>query len=275
MAGEDNGRRVSNRSPVLPTEHVPVDRRALGIDLGGASSATTGYAVIEGESRPGLTAAGRPAKSTSPQQAEERLLALVDEWRPTVVAIDAPLTLPPCMTCPDYCQGPGELCELRAAQQMWAAGRNPVSQRACELAIEERVGERPLPTMQLGVITARAVAFARRLANRGRPPSVLQRGEVLEVYPRATLRRLGDNDPQLLPRQRDEAPGHYRARVITGLSRRIDGLHAQSEITANGHVFDAVVAAYTGWLAPDGLEAPPEGFNIASGWIWVPAQPAG
>ncbi|MHB8660017.1 MAG: hypothetical protein ACYC91_19170, partial [Solirubrobacteraceae bacterium] len=32
-----------------------------------------------------------------------------------------------------------------------------------------------------------------------------------------------------------------------------------------------LVAAYTGWLAPDGLEQPPTGFNVAAGWIWYPA----
>lgn len=35
----------------------------------------------------------------------------------------------------------------------------------------------------------------------------------------------------------------------------------------------ALIAAYTAWLAPDGLEQPPEGFNLASGWIcWFPGS---
>lgn len=36
------------------------------------------------------------------------------------------------------------------------------------------------------------------------------------------------------------------------------------------HAFDALIAAYTGWLAPDGLEPPPADFNAAAGWIWLP-----
>ncbi len=244
--------------------------RVLGIDLGGASSDTTGFVVLEGHGRPEILTAGRPGKGSSPRDAEERLLALVDDHRPDVVAIDAPLTLPPCLTCPSYCRGPGELCELRAAQQMWAAGRNPVSQRPCELFIEEELDERPIPTMQLGVITARAVAFARRLATRGTPPSVMERGEVLEVYPRASLRRLSETEPRLRPREKGEAPAAFRGRALEGFGTLLDGIDCHAAELEDGHVFDALVAAYTGWLGSDGLLGPPSGFNLASGWIWVP-----
>lgn len=263
-----------NRFPVLPTEHVPVGRRSLGIDLGGASSDTTGYVVLDGAERPHILAAGRPARSESPVEAEERLLGLVDDWRPSVVAIDAPLTLPPCLTCPSFCRGPGTLCELRSAQEMWTAGRNPVSQRACEVLVQERAGERPMPTMQLGVITGRAVAFARRLATRGIPPSVMERGEIVEVYPRASLRRLGGRDARLLPRAKSETPTDFRARVLEALGERIDGIPDHVAALDNGHVLDALVAAYTGWLAPDGVESPPPDFNLASGWIWLPLDPS-
>lgn len=252
-------------------EYVP-DWRSLGIDLGGASSRTTGYAVVDGDTRPRLVAAGLPLSSSSPQEAEARLLALVDDWTPQVVAIDAPLTLPPCLTCPAYCRGPGAACELQAARSMWSAGRNPVSQRPCEIHVELQVGERPLPTMQIGVITARAVAFARGLANRGLSPSVMQRGEVLEVYPRATLRRLGDGDARLLPRSKGEAAEAFRSRVLGALSEVMDGIDEHPSVLENGHVFDALIAAYTGWLGSNGLEAPPDGFNLASGWIWVPRR---
>lgn len=221
-----------------------------------------------------LVAAGLPLSSSSPKEAEARLLALVDDWSPQVVAIDAPLTLPPCLTCPAYCRGPGAACELQAALTMWDAGRNPVSQRPCEVHIELQVGERPLPTMQIGVITARAVAFARGLTNRGTAPSVMQRGEVLEVYPRATLRRLGDGDTRLLPRAKGELSEAFRARVLGALGESMDGIDGHPTALENGHVFDALIAAFTGWLGPVGLEAPPEGFNLASGWIWVPKRPS-
>jgi hypothetical protein len=88
---------------------------------------------------------------------------------------------------PELLPSPGSDCELTAARAMWDHEHNPVTQRPCEIELESSVGERPMPTMQLGVLTARAVAFTRRLRVRGRPPCSIERGEVLKVYPRATL----------------------------------------------------------------------------------------
>jgi predicted nuclease with RNAse H fold len=216
-----------------------------------------------------------PAART-PIEAEDALLALVDRLKPDLLAIDAPLTLPPCLSCPSSCRGPGvDLCELESAREMWACGSNPVSRRRCEL--EARVlisGLDPKPTMGLGAITARAVTLVRKLGNRGEPPASITRREVLEVYPRATLARLGTRDPQLRPRGRGEDEAAYRCRIIDGLEGDVVGLcdvaDHRSNMESNSDVLDAVLAAYTGWLSPDGLEEPPEGFNLATGWIWFP-----
>jgi predicted nuclease with RNAse H fold len=251
---------------------VTKQTRVLGIDLGGASSDTTGYALLGGADKPRLLAAGTVAPGSDPQDAEAHLLGLIDGSSPDVVAIDAPLTLPPCLTCPSYCRGPGELCELPAAREMWAATLNPVSQRLCERVVREQVGERPLPTMQLGVVTGRAVALARCLSSRGTAPSVIERGEVLEVYPRATLRRLSAGDPRLAPRIKSESPAGFRERVLEGFAALVGGLDEHAGALAITHTLDALVAAYTGWLAPDGLEPPPDGFNVAAGWIWFPRR---
>jgi predicted nuclease with RNAse H fold len=250
--------------------------RALGIDLGGASSATTGFALVEGAHQPRVSRVGLLPAGESPAYAEAALLALIDDAGPDVLAIDAPLTLPPCMTCPSYCRGPDPgLCELQAAREMWAAGSNPVIRRMCEIEAKARVPKLdPKPTMGLGIIAGRAVALVRKLSNRGTPPAALERGEVLEVYPRATLLRLSVGDSRLRPRERGEAVSTYRARVVDGLCGTTVGLLLDPSMrtlaTDSGHVLDALIAAYTGWLGPRRLEQPPKGFNVASGWIWVP-----
>lgn len=229
----------------------------LGIDLGGASSKTTGYAVLEGAAgAPVLREAGPVASGPSPKESERALLRLIDETAPEVVAIDASLTLPPCLTCPSYCRGPGDLCELSDARAMWEAKLNPVSQRRCEQHVHDRVNERPLPTMQLGVITGRAVALARCLSSRGIAPSVMERSEVLEVYPRATLRRLSASDKRLAPRGKSESESAFNARVLAGFSTLVGGIDAHRDALAVTHTLDAVVAAYTGWLAPTGSSSP-------------------
>jgi hypothetical protein len=126
----------------------------------------------------------------------------------------------------------------------------------------------------LGIITARAVALVRKLSNRGIAPAAIERGEILEVYPRATLVRLTGIDKRLRPRSRGESQAKYRSRVLRGLEGDEVGLRVgereRSNVRASGHTLDAVIAAYTGWLHPDRLEAPPEDFNVAAGWIWFP-----
>ncbi|MHB8660144.1 MAG: DUF429 domain-containing protein [Solirubrobacteraceae bacterium] len=215
--------------------------RVLGIDLGGAASPTTGYAVLTGVARPILEEVGRMPKAKSPCESEDALLHLVDSVAPTVLAVDAPLTLPPCLTCPSYCRGPGSECELAAARKMWEAGQNPVTQRPCEVALKQAVGERPLPTMQMGVLTARAVALSRRLRSRGRPPSSMERGEVLEVYPRATLRRLAASDHRFAAAGKGKLTETERALALEAFCDLIDGIDTQSSDLRADHAFDALV----------------------------------
>ncbi|MGH2973559.1 MAG: DUF429 domain-containing protein [Solirubrobacterales bacterium] len=248
--------------------------KTLGIDLAGASSGKTGWAVVEGKRTPHLTDAGLQPVAKTPGEAELSLLELIDGVEPYVLAIDAPLTLPPCLTCPSYCRGPGaDLCELQAAREMWEAGSNPVSRRPCEAEARALIeGLNPKPTMGLGIITARAVTLVRRLEVRGRPPASIARGEVLEVYPAASLLRFSVANEKLRPKQTGEGEGEFCARAATGLAelgvKGIEDHRAALEVSHD--VLDAVLSAYTGWLHPGGLECPPDGFNVASGWIWFP-----
>lgn len=269
----------SNTNAYETTRHVAFVK-ALGIDLGGASRRTTGYALMEGSDWPSLEAVGMIEVGRRPIETEVALLEAIDASAPDVVAVDAPLTLPPCLTCPSYCRGPGiDLCEIDAAREMWASGSNPAIRRPCEAEAARLIpGLVPLPTMGLGIITARAVTLVRRLTNRGIAPASIERCEVLEIYPRATLARLGRHDERLLPRHRGESEAKYRARVVGGLEGPICRLGLTTEQRSllsdpgddGGHALDAVVAAYTGWLGVDRLEQPPDGFNLASGWIWFP-----
>lgn len=122
-------------------------RTIIGVDLGGALQATTGYAVLSGVDGPRLVEAGVLPRSDTADQAERMLLDLLGSRDPSLVAIDAPLTLPPCLTCPSSCQGPdSERCELRAAHLVWETGGNPVTERLCEVRLRAEIGGgKPLP----------------------------------------------------------------------------------------------------------------------------------
>lgn len=246
-------------------------RRVLGIDLGGALQRTTGYAVLRGVRRPKVVDVGVLTKSKSAEAAERLLLELIERSDASLVAVDAPLTLPPCLVCPSNCLGPdSELCELRSSQLVWAEGGNPVTERLCEVKLRAEIGGGgPLPTMRIGQIAGRGVALARRLRARRAERGAIGGPELIEVYPAASLHRLGwTKRPSS---SAGEAAVHrFRGRVLKSLGDEIAGLRDYQECRDDGHIFDALIAAYTGWLAPDGLQAPDDGFNAASGWIWVP-----
>jgi hypothetical protein len=76
---------------------------------------------------------------------------------------------------------------------------------------------------------------------------------------------------RLVPGDRIRSRGGDRCAIAMATKQLIEGVDPQDERLASEHAFDALVAAYTGWLAPEGLEEPPEGFNVAAGWIWFPA----
>jgi predicted nuclease with RNAse H fold len=246
-------------------------KTVLGIDLGGALQATTGYAVLTGVRRPALKAVGVMPRSRSANAAECDLFALLDSWQPSLVAIDAPLTLPPCLICPSSCQGPGkDRCELQAARLVWEAGGNPVTERLCEVRLRDEMrGGKPLPTMRIGQIAGRGVALARRLRAFRAERGLVGGPEAIEVYPAASLLRWGCGQR---PSRREgaETARRFRVKVLGVLGEQISGLDAPGIVHEDDHAFDALIAAYTGWLAPEKLEQPPEGFNAASGWIWLP-----
>jgi predicted nuclease with RNAse H fold len=245
-------------------------RRVLGIDLGGALQPTTGYALLSGARKPRLEDVGVLPRGKTAAAAESALVELIDRRRPTLVAVDSPLTLPPCLTCPSYCQGPSpDQCELEASRRIWDRTGNPLTERLCELELWKSVGVKPLPTMRIAQYAVRGVALARRLRALRAERGPVGGPELIEVYPAASLRRLGFGDRP--PESSDEArKRRFRSRVLRGLGSKISGLDDDRECRDEGHAFDALIAAYTGWLAPEGLEAPPEDFNAASGWIWVP-----
>ncbi len=103
--------------------------------------------------------------------------------------------------------------------------------RPCEVEAKRLIaGLSPQPTMGLAIITARAIALPARDAPR-------------------------------------ESKTEFYNQVVASLSAEVRGLDRWPICAESDDVFDALIAAYTGSLHPDRLEEPPEGFNIASGWI--------
>lgn len=151
-----------------------------------------------------------------------------------------------------------------------------MTERLCEVRLRPELPKGPLPTMRIAQIAARGVTLARRVLAGGTRLGAPGAVQVLEVYPYATLARLGESDARLRPRDPGEADEAFADRILAALSEQVDGIDDNREALTDGHATDALVAAWTGWLGPDRLEQPRAGYNVAAGWIWLPAQaPAG
>jgi predicted nuclease with RNAse H fold len=174
-------------------------------------------------------------------QTDNDLLALAEEYRPEVVAIDAPLSLPAGLDCLE------ETCPCRQTL--------PHKGRACEQALA-RLGIGCYFTTKRSLIKTmvyRGIALQVELVRRGLT--------VIEVYPFATRRRLFGRLPGKATRAGREALwARLRPLLASG--------PALPEALPSHDVLDALLAAYTGLLyahhQAEALGDPTEGL------LWLP-----
>jgi predicted nuclease with RNAse H fold len=257
--------------------------RFIGVDLGGGKGKNTALAVLE-RTRDGITVTQlSPKAKEAPLYDAALVSALLSRTENTVICVDAPLTLPPCLRCTEpVCPGQdacvdAEVLTMRAfATPEPGSGRDhrrgkplvtPYTQRATDLYLRSR-GIRARETLgqAMGPLAARAAHLVRALGQHFH-----LNHNLIEVFPRATIELLGFREP-------------YRKRV----DRRIDILAALPDLSfgpgvwreqcrQSDHIFDAVVCAYTGYLrSRDGWKISPAGGDPVDpqGWIWVPPGPA-
>jgi predicted nuclease with RNAse H fold len=255
-------------------------KRFIGIDLGGGKGKKTALAVLD-RSKGGATVVALHPRSDESPLYDAALVAAVREWgEGSMVCVDAPLTLPPCVRCgvtpcpgQESCVDPEVIAMRRLAEpvpEARAAGHQrkpaitPYTQRATEAYLLRRRGIVPREALGqgMGPLTARACHLVRQLADQ-----FVVHDNLIEVFPRATLELLGFRDPykkridkriEILARLRDLsfAPGIWR-----------------EECRQSDHAFDAVISAYTGYLRiRDGWSVASEVQPLlpAAGWAWVP-----
>lgn len=260
--------------------------RFIGVSLGGGRGKTTAVARIErvedgeislsearvrGEHRGG----GAPSGITGPFR-DPTLLAYLREHvdEDTVVAVDAPLTLPPCVRCQLVCPGIPD-CEVPAVVWMRAHGGplsphegrrdpgkphvTPYTQRATELLLEHvTLQPREALGQGMGPLAARA-AYLRRATS----PWLRLNENLIEVHPRATLIRLfGSREERGTRRGETEMAWDTRKRMLGELSGLGFDRVWPELVVRNVHVFHAVVAAFTsvlwareGWSGPEDLRS--------------------
>jgi len=262
--------------------------RFIGIDLGGGRGKNTAVARLElgvgPTGRPRLAVAeakvrhgqrGTGASADDPGGdalfRDEVLVAYLERWvdDQTVVAIDAPLTLPPCIRCQlpcptvPHCTVPVVAWMRRWAPRLQVRGRSdpskpavtPYTQRATEL-VQQAVGIRPRETLGQGTgpVAARAAYLRRVLSGRLRLHENL-----IEVHPRATIAQVfGTGVARRVRHGADDRVWGMRKRVLNGLTEGIAFDYVWPELVVrNTHVFHAVICAFTAFLwARKGLCGP-------------------
>lgn len=205
----------------------------------------------------------------------------------TLLCVDAPLTLPPCLRCQvpvcpgqEACVDPGvvEMQRLASRSSIGRDGRRgkppitPYTQRVTEVHLLHERGLAPREALGQGTgpLAARATHLTRALADRFR-----LNDNLIEVTPKGTLAALGFTRPYKKHLHERE----MRASILDTLSADLRfGPGVWRELCVQSdHLFDAVICAYTGFLwARDGWterDRATQDFHRA-GWIWVPPADA-
>jgi predicted nuclease with RNAse H fold len=204
----------------------------VGIDLTSSPRRPSAYAVLDGSGSLAHVGLARE---------DAELLALTECWRPRIVAIDAPLSLPRGLCCLE------EACPCRpvAPDGLKAVERDLFRQGISLYATTKR-------SIIKGMVY-RAMRLRRALEEQGYV--------VLEVYPYAAKVRLWGKG---MPKKTSPAGRDWLRERLDGL---VSGLR-EHEGRLGHDQLDAIVAAYTAYLYDRGLA---EGVGDRDeGLIWVP-----
>jgi len=204
----------------------------LGLDPTSREDKPSGWAVL-GDSAKLLGVGGVGS--------DAEIISLTERWRPRIVAIDAPLSLPRGLSCLE------QACPCRPVA--------PDGLKAAELELF-RQGISLYATTKRSIIRPmiyRAMRLRRALEARGIA--------VLEVYPYASKVRLWGKG---MPKKTTPAGRRWLREKLDGV---VPGLAAHEGRLGHDQL-DAVVAAYTAYLYDCGLA---EGVgDREEGLIWVP-----
>lgn len=270
------------------TEEIEAIRFA-GVSLAGGKTDKTAVAVLEyypAQKRVFLRSLReriRAEGDTSADMALHRVLT-EEEQDLSLIAFDAPLSLPTCITCGLDCPG-AEGCrepQVRWMQEMHKKRDplkrpnkhfTPYTERCVEIYIAHELEEPFHPSHALGANAAPLTARAHFLKKRIKTP-------LIEVYPKLTLWRIG----QALKIQKSHLRFHRHAvdsdeaRLFilkTLIEKDIAFIYQQDLriMVENNQAFEAFLGALTGFLKYRGqTERPPQGFPKGEAWIEFPKE---
>jgi predicted nuclease with RNAse H fold len=204
-----------------------------GIDLaaGGGTTEVALLKLVDGAALPIFRAQAHRAVTS-----DEEIVEVLAGARPTVIAIDAPLTLPRVVV--NAVRRDGRAKDT-SARHLHASASSPYTRQAERDPIWAELGLRPLPVSFLGGLTFRAIALVPELR------ALLPESAVIEVFPTATLRALGIRPAVEGTRREAKTSAAARAATQQGLSRYIDGPPSPASEPLSADLLDALAAALT------------------------------
>jgi len=252
----------------------------LGVDLGGGKGKKTALATLRADEQGATIVEIAPRAGALPLYDSMLVEAIRSHGDDTLLCIDAPLTLPPCLRCEvPVCPGQDEcvdsaVVEMRAisaastGSERYRRGKpsiTPYTQRTTEVYLAHRLGIVPREALGQGTgpLAARAAHLTRALADRFR-----LNDNLLEVYPKGTLAALGF----VRPYKKHLKERETRAEILEALSPELrfgPGVWRELCIQSD-HLFDAVICAFTGYLWARDAWTLPESLTGGDGWIWLP-----
>ncbi len=238
-------------------------KRIVGVDLAGGRGKSTAVAILQlpdgatpNHRRPRLVFASARDSHKKPWR-DDRLASLLDQdSRHTLLCLDAPISLPPCLRCRKrHCPGTQDCPDPEVETMRKLApgtGRGgkprftPYTQRACDLAL--MLAGLPVAGAldgSRGPLAARVQHILRRT---GRSFSV--ENNLLEISVPASL-QIWFGDKTARACRRSPSVWSSRARVLEAYASRIEFALWREPILSHVHLFAAVTCAVAGlaWLA--------------------------
>ncbi len=271
----------------------------VGVDVGGARGKTTALAVLV-DSPEGATVVSLFSRYNNRPLDDGEVLRKLSEFSvsDTVIAMNAPLTVPACgrcelPSCPSKSQCPtdtvkwlvrsGEDLATTAKQgpdSVWTGSKSkrdslePYYHRVTEVILHFQ--HAAIPHGLLGGSVGRIGARARHLLKQLCAQGYVFNENVIEVSPRATVSLLLDASYAQRYR-RDANPWSTRQAVLESLDIKFSLSSGMSKerVLQNDDCFDALLSAYTACLrAKEDWKIPSRYGAYASkdGWIWSPAD---
>ncbi len=261
-----------------------------GLTLGGGKGRKTCLSVLEyyvKEKKLFLAELHENIEESQKVSADTQIIKILDKLGPSVhsVGVDAPLIVPKCLRCRLKCPG-HEKCTEPEIKWMWKNHKKrspqkrpnkiftPYTERCVEQYINSEISSELASDHAFGSnrapLSARAMYLKRRIPH----------GKVIEVLPRLSVWRLGQNmgikkNHLLLYKQLTRGPS-VRQKFLDQWSE--EGLsfiyHRDFKLMVkDSFAFESFICAYTTFLNYRGLcEKRPKNFPKSEAWIAFPKE---